>query len=379
MLRRRRLWLPAAVACLLVIGGLVVIARATPVSSELEQAVAAAEARMAARAQREAAWGETHDGSAFATYAAALHTMPIRVPVCWDPEHREWVTGSGERLVVPPQEVLELRAAWQSSLQLLVEGAHRRDATPLRFGEGVRLEGWQIEAEIQLRLQEGRRNEAVQLWLDGATFWLDCRVWFDIPPLADWSDVDLRRLGSEAGGALAAGLLRLESRLRVPLDVGGILATLARPLLDGDYGFADWSWAEVGSSWRWGFDPSARHREAFAELYKATAALERAGSQRTGHELAEWWQRLRLPDWVERSFLIHIARQRAQSEVQAWFRLLTELRLLRLALSFHLRQPLPELLDPFSGAPFQAAIDGDTAELRGPDGAHPPARRVVRR
>jgi hypothetical protein len=43
---------------------------------------------------------------------------------------------------------------------------------------------------------------------------------------------------------------------------------------------------------------------------------------------------------------------------------LSELRLLRLALAFELGEPLPDLVDPVAGGPFDVRIDGNVASFR---------------
>jgi hypothetical protein len=59
------------------------------------------------------------------------------------------------------------------------------------------------------------------------------------------------------------------------------------------------------------------------------------------------------------------------SRIDHWRRLekshligIAELRLLRLALAFELGEPLPELVDPLTGGPFEVRIDGNVASFR---------------
>ncbi len=62
---------------------------------------------------------------------------------------------------------------------------------------------------------------------------------------------------------------------------------------------------------------------------------------------------------------------------QSQRQVLAQLRMLQLALAFHRRQPLPALIDPYTGEPLSIELDGDTAEFRAAEGRGQ-QRRAVR-
>lgn len=376
---KRRLWPPVGAALVVAgcIAGLAALPWApTPGAHALvAAAVAAAEARIAAMSRdREVAWGERHDGSAFACYVAATAALPQQAAAWWDAAQRQVKDGHG---VVPAARLQELRASWRVVLQHMVAGAHCRDATP-HSQRDIRPMAiwWLADCEVGLRLREGDASAAVQLWLDSGTFRLDCGQgpWL---LLAEWPDDELQLLPADVRAELATGLQRLEARLQQPPDPGAAFAAHARPLLDGHYRLFDWNWREVATAWQYGFDPTPRHLASFEQLYAHVGLLEPVAATGAGREAQ--WRALRAATAETNRFLVSIAIDHAAGLEIGQRRTLTMLRQLRQALAFHQRAAIPALRDPFSGDALEVVVDGDVAVFRAAEGKKSFERRAVRR
>lgn len=345
--------------------------------ARVQAAVEAAEARVAARGRvREVAWGEGRDGSAFACYVAATAAVPRQGAVWWDAAQRQVKDKDG---VVDAARLQELRASWGPALQHMVAGAHCRDATPHSRRDIRPMWVWRLaDCEVGLRLREGEASAAVQLWLDSATFRLDCGDGSFLSWDA-WVDDALQQLPAAVRAELDAGLQRLEARLLEPPDPGATFAAWARPLLDGQYRLLDWHWREVAAAWQYGFDPSERHLAWFEQLFEHVGRLEPVAPTRERREAQ--WRSLRELPWTTNSDRVRAAIDSAAGREagQRWH--LTMLRQLRQALAFHQCAAIPALGDPYSGSgeALEVAVDGDVAVFRASADQPRLERRAVRR
>jgi hypothetical protein len=328
------------------------------VRARLVQVVARAKERLAERNRdREPAWGEAKDGSAHDLYAAASRMLlPASTRGQWDFATERWI----ENGPVTAERCDELRRQWAPAVALLSEGAHRRDArVDGQKADAIRL-GWILTAEFVSRLGEGATTAAVQLWLDGFTFTRDRSLPWPWLPL--WTDERVRSLPEADLDLLAAGLTRLDRWLERPLDAEWCLATWMAPLLDGSWASAGYPTQQRLAAWRQGFDAQRWHLEAFDELLQITAVLSPAASD--GAARQEQWRaykaapRLRATSWSESADRAVAFCERSQNLE------LTRLRLLRLAVAFHRRAPLPDLADPFGAGALEVRLDGDTAVFR---------------
>jgi hypothetical protein len=260
----------AIVTLTVLVAGVVCLPKSAP--APLEAAVLAAEERVQARNRgRQPAWGEMVEGAAFEHYAAALRRQSGSAVLS---QHHEQVATDGCVLTTDQRQVQ--RAASAPVLDSLCRGAHCCDAEPQPLRDGsLMVLAWLGDEEVRLLLTETRWHPAVQLWLDVATFLLDVDEIAWLPNHCEvWTDATSAPLPRAAAAELAAGIERLELRVQRPSDPMASMAPDIRAYLDGTYGISEWPWSEVLAAAEWGFDPNARHLEAFAELMPALARLE---------------------------------------------------------------------------------------------------------
>lgn len=326
------------------------------VRARLVQLVARSTARVEARDRdREAAWGETKDGSAYDFYAKATRLLPASTNGTWDAETGQWIENGAP---VTAERRAELRGQWAPAVALLGEGAHSRDARANGHLDRIRLT-WIVALECSSRLDEGATIAAVQLWLDGFTFARDAGAMSSSPMFVQWTDERLRSLPAEALDLIGAGLERLEARLATMPDPERPIANAATPLFDGS--FAP-SVRRRLAAWRQGFDVQQQEIEALGELLEAVAVLTPACADEAAR--SEQWRAFRAAPrrcttWSSGNAEFWI------QNVEQWQRQdLARLRLLRLAVAFHRGAPLPELADPFAAGVIEVRLDGDSAVFR---------------
>jgi hypothetical protein len=322
------------------------------VRARVARHVAAIDARIAARgAAREVAWGSAEDGEAFAHYAAACKELRRGPRVGWNGEF--WRDGKK----IDESTARELRARFATGLAHLVAGARCRDARPRcldAYSFGI---ASAVMVEVALRLRDGDDLGGVRLWLDAFTFQLDVDRSQIQALSSQWRGEEPRRLDAAAAEVLSEGCRRLDQRLMefVPLDE--TVVAWMRPVLDGDY-TRDWGWRDMAASWRHGFEPDDRHLAEFAawlDRGPKLAAFAPTGRAREAQWRATW------PELATGSHLMAIGLDQAYEGEQERRAVVTELRMLRLALAWQHRQPLPDVVDPFTGEPFAMTRDGDIA------------------
>jgi len=356
--------------------GFIAVARTAAPPSDLEAAVAAAQARRAGENRdREAAWGETREGSAFVHYAAAMRSAPAYATWWWDTSKR---AAFHSNQTPSAAELSAQRSAWATALEEITAGAHCRDASwqPLRGNTSpmsIRLAGL---VEVGSRTNEARWREAVRLWLDLCTFILDCDDG-DGLRLDLWTDAAVQELPDAVADELAAGLLRLEPRLQTPPDPAAVMATQVRPLLDGEYTIVDWYWKDVLAAWQWGFDPGQRHLEAFAERFAALEHMEPVTTTGIARD-AQWQAMLAKPVTISSNIAEFAAVRARGREQSARFQLL-QLRMLRIALAARHGAAPPRLLDPWSGEPLAIDALDDAVVVRSSQPKVTAKRWTVRR
>ncbi len=338
--------------------------------TRFDAVVVAAKTRAKTQAgNRAAAWGETREGSAFACYLAATAALPEDLYAIG--LTREQLTDMSWAL--RDGRICKLRLSWQTALQLVGDGAHSLDAMP----HSQRAIRWTdlssvLRYEVALRLHEQRWDEAVELWIDSCTFQLDHGRWIDFDA---WPDDHLRGLDRGAYQKLATGLSRLDIRLRLPTDFRGLLAVNALEMLEGRLP-TEWDWGQIVEAWEWGFDPAARHLADFDELLEQAAALEPTAATGLARE-AQWRSFSRATSFCAGGYagiVGRLARRKEKTTRQT----LTGVRLIQLALAFHQRVTLPNLIDPFTGDPIRIMLDGDSASFCGTEG-NPPLMRSAER
>lgn len=361
--------------CLLLVLGRCAARHDDPVRA----AVAAAEARRAKRnPERPAAYGETAEGSAFAHYAEA-----------WELASKLIQSGLGEKLSdgwfryedgrivfrdrsgepradIKPQGLLADAAPLLAALH---RGAHARDARPSGPGPGFALD----VAFMAAREARDRSNwsTAVPLWLDAATAALDSsseRLVADTM----WSMTEVAALPPAIRRQLDRGLEILDRRLDHAADPASIIAPYAGDLLDGDN---DWSLEQRLQSWDHGFDPTSKLLDSFATVLPHLTTLEPEAL--SGREREQQWQKFRRSLAHDKwDFLTEHAVACAEAAERTHRRVRTALRMLRIGLAAVGGEPLPALIDPYSGTAFAIESRSDevvvhSAEPRVPCGQSP--------
>jgi hypothetical protein len=346
---------------------------------DTQRAIAASPVRADGRAvSRRPAWGEPRDGSAFTAYARASTLLRDEPWPHWDEKTQavrdQSLAWSAERLAAA-------RARWAPAFAALEEGAHATDATP-HSHQAILWIACKVLArtEVAVRLQEQRWLDAVRLWLDAATMLCDCDVPFGFVDDI-WNPGVLAAASADARAELARGLERLEARLLAPIDGARQLAQEAQPLLDGTVTIWEWNWRDVLAAAPHDYDPRAQHLRGIAERL---AQCEQHGPRAaTGREREQEWAAWRALPTATSSRVADHALGVAANRDRAQRCEVARLRLLRLALAFVAHEPLPDLVDPWSGEPFAVTIarDGGTEVLHA-RGSEPRAgleRRATRR
>jgi hypothetical protein len=359
MERGARVGIAAAIATIVVAMG---VASATAplgddgVRARVARHVAAIDARINARGStREVAWGEATEGSAFDRYAAAARELQ-RVPLlAWNGHAFSRNNEVVEEAAARTQR--ERRAVGLTHLTAGARCAEVRWSSPVRDPNAAVVHAAMVETA--LRLRDSDDVGAVRLWLDAFAYALDTDHSFGTSTLIwQWSEAELHRVGVEAGSLLDEGCRRFDTRLSTSVPVDEVVAEMARPVLDGDYARDGWHWREVTASWRHGFSADDRHLAAFAEWFERGPWL--AKSSTVGKQRVAQWA-ASVAGWPGGSFLLHIGLDNARARELGRRFLVTHLRMLRLALAWQHRQPLPDVVDPFTGEPFAMTRDGDTA------------------
>jgi hypothetical protein len=357
-------WLRRGAIGLAVLAGGIVLLRClrpTPAPGSLADLAHQAHTRELARraASRQVTHGATTTDSAFEHYTTAMRT--------WDEVQRElgighvvWDSGNARVRVsadswrtLADDELTAFRRSIAPVLLSLQRGAHAGDTSPrsLRDSSPTRLR-WLLDTEIAVRLHEGDGDAAVALWLDGQTFALDVD---DLRASADsvWTDAGLATLSPTAAYLLDAGLSVLDRRLDRPTDPAAAIANYVIPLTDGYYTLSDWCADEVLAAWEFGFDPTARHLAAFESLFAQLHRLEPVASPGLARA-AQWADFLAAAEGLANgTYLSAHAAETARNDDWRRLRMLTGCRQIRIGLAARRGLPLPELLDPFSGAPFR--------------------------
>lgn len=366
--RRVRVTVAAAVAAL-ACSAAVVSHRASDALAELRDRGRLLGTRHAATlAPRPAIWGDTAAGSAFEHYErAAKLAEPF--------DDRDDVRPLLE-LDDPAIACERSRDAWLPIVDALRAGArcadHRFPRADRRFG-CANLLTYRRAANLTLlearaRRAEGRNVDAAHLTLDVMAMGAACvqdgvlinqMVGAALVSIAvdAWPDDALRAAGVEALQALRDGLARVDARLPATLDLDAELREMADALLavpDQE------DWCGVGS-WRYGF--STRWMVADAFLAMADGA-ERMRSCRGAPwptrqaAFAAEIDRLRAMD---NSAALVIAPNLESCELQLRWNL-ANLRLLRLAVQLHLREPFT-LPDPLGEGSLAVTPRDDDFEL----------------
>ncbi len=328
--------------------------------------------------RREALWGETRPGRAFEHYQRAAGLQGW-LSAWWDGARQQVVEG---REVASAERIAGLRRGWTPALHLLQQGAHCDDARPpAACGDPFAGLHQALKIEVPLRFAEGRAANAVRLWLDGLAFAVD-----QLAPWA-WREQAVRRLldlgspdvvaalGGDELDLLAQGLGRLDPLLARMPDYEVALAARARGLLDGtDEGVHRGYYL---GAWESGFDLETQQFDTLAELLDlgsllSPAAADGAARQR---QWRAWASAVRRHDnwygrWLD-PLLVAIETQQRQ--------VLTQLRLLRLAVAFHRGGEPLELPDPFAAGMLHVQVDLGTATFRSAETFWGCERRAVRR
>lgn len=329
--------------------GALAVWRAPSTPDALEIAVAAAEARAAARVRtREIVWGEPQEGLAFDFYAQAAELARELTAMAWDPKRAEFYEPrEGHRIVLAAHELQARRTAWKPVFELVSRGAHcvTSDTRSSRWPQFAFAAG---EVEVRLLLRDEQWRAAVHLSLDWATMTTE-HDRLPAHPWHAWTDPVVRSLPLATAAELDAGLERLDARL-VPCDVGAVIASFARPLLDGFYEAGHWSLDDRLVAWDWSFDPTAKHTDAFRILFAEMQAWPHDGNAAAWS--ARWKSLAGRPD-LTHSYLVIGAVGTAQGRMEAHAYALTWLRMLRIGLAVRLAQPVPALLDPYDDQPLR--------------------------
>lgn len=331
-----------------------------------ERQRAAAVAAVAPPVAREALWGETHDEPGELGIAAAL--LWCRA----DPAHGSRLG----RLFESCQEHAAARAAAWPAIAPLAAGASR--AAHSRWAgvpnERAALLRRVLTISRQHALDRGAWTAAVEAWLDGIVLFLDHRSWHDEASRDSWPEGDVARLDAPAARLLADGLARLEARWPRRIDIDEAIEFVAGEWLSGPRNAPGVH--ERLRAWREGFDPRRRELvaiDAFASARHLLAPEFATWAQRQ----AQWESFFAAASSGPRSWLVTWMNWRRGIEA-SFHSALAAHRLLRLAIAFQLGEPLPELLDPFTGEVLRAKIDGDVATFRAEVPRRPLTRYAVR-
>lgn len=275
------------------------------------------------------------------------------------------------------------RAAWAPVWDLLHEAAccrQRGARTGKEIAWGDLLEITRIEWAA--RLAEGDAEGAVVCWLDGAVAWRDINDGNrDLCSLVPIADDALRTLPSGALRKLAEGLVRLEAdaaawdpEAAVPREIAALLSGRR---FSSDAASARWTWRQRSRAWATGFDAERWELEQCAQLVGALPLLQPVDATFAGREAQRASFEAARPK-APNSRADQLGAWVLGRETTARWQV-AQIRLLRLAIAFHLREPLPELTDPFADAPLRAVADEHSAAFRSAGAGYAIERFATRR
>ena len=339
--------------------------------------VEASAARHAARLRdREPAWGEAEPGAAFEHYAVARRLAadlpPAARSVMWDSRRRVATRAGAE---VCGAELQDHRATWAPILACIQRGARAADARRPTGEWGLLHVAFGLDVEVGSLLADARGTHAVRLWLDDCTFRLDCGLF--VHALAHFDDDTLARLSDADLLQLDAGLQRIERRLLEPADPEREFAAAVRRLLDGEYALVDWHWQQVLAASSWGFDPSLQHLAALHESHELLPLLAPTAPEPNAPTAAErgaQWRAFRAAPRSVNSEFARAVEQHAEDQEQAARWSLLHLRTLRIGIACRRGAPLPELLDPWTGALLPVRRELDAVVVQGEQPGAKPVR-----
>lgn len=382
---RRTTWAVAG-CCTLVVGGMGMASWAHRSSDdlrlELERKVAAILAHQPAPTYRQSAlWGETLEGEASAHYAIAVAAQEAPVSIRWNPDAGEF----WEKDAAVPHERQELlRQRWAPLVDAVCAGAHRQMA-PASTWQLVRIGGITsaLTLELRSRLREGRTEAFLELWLDAFTFAIDyCREasgnWREQLPrnlLHLLSDEVLRSLPARQLAQLEECLTNADSLLAILPDPAAALARWLEPRLLAATNQRTGLRSRM-AAWRHGFDPQRAEWHGLDELLDSLRLVMPPSTDGAARE-AQWAAYRAAPRPLRTPLSDHYHPLVEAAERQSR-QVLAQMRILRIAASFHRGGELPVIADPFAAGPLQVRIDGDEATI-GSAGAFSDSQRIARR
>ena len=370
----RRVLLPAiACAALASIGSVAFLFRAPEVPLSLDARIAAAEARRTELLRdRMPLQGDGVRGCVAehcANAVAALErseadTIPNLVVFDCAPGVSVFADGETRFRPVSEDKVARHRAAIAPAIAELQIAAQCRDASRCTWGYGW-LRCIQVaQTEVMLRLAEGDHRRAVELWLDMQTLFLD----YDWSPWLDLHRDAVASLTDEAAALLDAGLVRLEGRLPVAIDVALSARIDVRNLREAVP--FQWSFGEAMRAWDHGFDPSSRRLAAFDAALAYAEVLEPAATAPDARD-AQWQLFTELVSEPADAQTCLSFWSKSIRERDRYYRIaLSTVRSLRIGVAARLGRELPKLIDPTTDAPFRVDEDGATIVVH----REPPAK-----
>lgn len=266
----------------------------------------------------------------------------------------------------PAEDYGARRAAYAPVLAMLHEAANCRMLGP-GFAVGERdMRAFQaiVEQELAACRAAGDPMGAVSCWLDGAAMAYDLggASQLAIGWVRQVEDAWLAAFSAPALRLLARGLERLESRIAPIADGDAIAAREISRLLSGRRSpRSDGSLRASARAWRSGFEVVSE-LEAFDELLAAMPVVAAMAPTVAGRDR----------QWAAFARVFHSRTGTQAAAVARWMQegervareAIARVRMLRLAVGFHLREPLPELADPFADAPLHVDVVGDSATIR---------------
>lgn len=309
--------------------------------------------------RRGAAYGELHDGEAFAHYAAVLLAV-AKHQLSWQCIGEK---GPAESM---PLAALQARREWQAVLEDMRLGAHSRSVATESKVDRLIYCWWPVALrECQLLLEEGEFVSAVRVWLDTATF--ACDVSLASPGefggelrmiVRGMHDDHLGQLPRDALAELIQGLEWLDSGMPESCEMERDLARAARYVMGDSFRGLEMHWQARLWAWRDGF---SLQQQAIGSVARQLAALP---SLSPG--AATWSERMRQFDRFER------ASRPAPSDSVGWFRqkeilhrqTLADLRMLLTACRIHYGAQVLALRDPLSDGVMLVEDGAKTITLR---------------
>lgn len=341
--------------------------------------VAMVDAReLAVQHRRDAVWGATTDGCAFAHYEVARRVHAGHAQnYTWN--DRQAAPFGGDK-ALDAEAAAAQRQLWSPVFAAVAAGAHARDRAPQGRSDFQMPLFWGLRAEVCARVHEQQTMSAVQLWLDVMTMLHDLdaagvHLGLVMAPglIAVWTDDRLAVLGAVERALLDAGIHELDRRSQVVASPHESLAAYVRPLLDGSRARSGWSTRERLWAWQHGMDPALWHLEGLAELVDAAELLLPAATTFAARE--RQWTAFAAGSRPSGTWISRRADEWLREDERCRRQIVTELRMLRLASAIHADVDLPELDDAFADVPLQVSRDATQAALRSAGGK----QRLVRR